>query len=567
MSHTQHANNRRGLNAWDMLFLIGFALVTALCLWKAPLEIQGQDEAFYLTIPQRLLNGDAFLVDEWHGSQLSAFILYPLFRLHHMLLGFDGIVLHFRYFYVLCQALCAAVIYGRLRKLGWSAVIASLFFYLFTPYDIMALSYNTMGLMLVTLTGVNLAVAGSRKAYFISGVLFAGAVLCCPYLIAGYIAYSVAALLFARVKKRGEAARQWLIFTLGALCVAALLMIFALTRASLADLWAALPNLLADPEHPARPFLYTLAQYGYSAMHLFRYGAIYLAADCVALVAAALDRRRYARKPVYLAIAMLISAIMLIDLAPLAAAERYNAVMFPLAPVGLMAHLVTEHKARRVFLFTYLGGMTYTLCIFFSSNQYAQVLPAMSTAANVGSILLLGHALAEARPGGRERLLRLLSAATAALLLTQFALMIHTKINHKFLSQADNSALTQVIQEGPYRGIRVTPDTEAAYLAELAPLQAMADRQGTVLYASLRTWYYLATPGLGIGAYSAWLPDGSPATLERLGLYYRLNPGKVPDYILVPEHSRWDIALLLTLLPDEYAMTSVDGAVIYSRIH
>ena len=88
------------LTRYDWIFLIGFVLVALFCLWKAPIEIQGQDEAFYLTIPKRLLDHDSFIVDEWHGSQLAAIFSYPLIWLHRLLFGFDAIVLHFRYLYI-----------------------------------------------------------------------------------------------------------------------------------------------------------------------------------------------------------------------------------------------------------------------------------------------------------------------------------------------------------------------------------------------------------------------------------------------------------------------------------
>lgn len=206
---------RKNYRIEDMLFMGGAVLIFLLYLWKLPLEIQAADEQFYLTIPKRLLDGDVFVVDEWHGSQFSAFLLLPLMWLNKLLFGYEGVVLHFRVFYLFFQSLCAVTVYIRLRRYGVFGALAALFLYLFTPYDLMALSYDTMGLMLGALTGVFLATAESARAYFAAGLFFAGAVLCCPYLLAGYIVYSAIVVLISAVTRKPTIVRNWLAFSLG----------------------------------------------------------------------------------------------------------------------------------------------------------------------------------------------------------------------------------------------------------------------------------------------------------------------------------------------------------------
>ena len=556
------------LTRYDWFFLAGFVLAALLCLWKVPLEIQGQDEAFYLTIPKRLLDGDIFLADEWHGSQFAAIFSYPLIRLHRLVFGYDAIVLHFRYIYVFFQALCSAAIYGCFRKHGLFAVLASLYFFLFTPFDIMALSYNTVGLMLVTLTGAVLAAAKRNRTFCLGGVLFAGAVLCCPYLAAGYALYSAAILVYAIAArdKRKDTLVKWAWFTLGCGICAVLLLIFMLTRASFSEIWRSVPMLFSDPEHAQKSILGTLRWYALCVVNLTSHGRVNITLYGIALLMAVMDNRRYARKLIYLGASAVIALVMLSELFPTVTSTGYNSIMFPLAPVGLMAFAVTEKRDLRVFLFPFLGGMTYSLCIFFSSNNGVYILTAMSAAANVGSILLIGGALAEARESGRQ-LYRDLSCLLIILFAAQYSLMVYTKVHHKFWSSADNSSLTQVIQEGPYRGIRVTPETEAAYLAELETLRPLFDKEGSVLYAAGRTWYYLATPELGIGSYSAWLSGQTDITIERLDIYYRQNPEKLPDYIFIPLENSWNMENMKQRILDPYGYVRISdsGALIYSR--
>lgn len=557
------------LTRWDRLYLAGFILVALLCLWKAPLAPASHDEGFYLTIPKRLLDGDIFFVDEWHGSQLAALLTYPLIWLHRLLFGFDGVVLHARYLYVLFQALTSAALYVCLCRRGPFALPASLYFFLFTPFDIMALSYNTMGLMLVALTGALLAVARRPRTFLFAGVLFAGAVLCCPHLLLGYALYTVAALGYAVAarEKGGAVAIRWAAFTLGGGICAILLLLFILTRASFSEVWRALPMLFSDPEHPQR-FLrrMPLVAYGSSVAKIVPWGTVGFGVYGLALAAAAVDKKRAKHKLVYLGLSAAIALAMLIQLAPELTVSTYNFIMFPLALVGLMAFVVTKARNLRVFLFLYLGGIVYTLCIFVASNNGEYVLTAMSTVANVGSILLMGDAVAEARAENR-RLFCGLCAVLAVLLAAQYSLMIYTKIHHKFCSTLDNSAYTQVIGEGPCKGLHVAPAAEAAYLEELDMLRPMLQKEGRVLYAAERPWYYLATPQLGVGAYSAWLSGETDFTIDRLAIYYEQNPEKVPEHILIPAGEEWDMAYLRQRILDPYDYTQADyeGAALYSR--
>lgn len=550
----------------DILYVIGFVGILLLFIYKAPLEIQGQDEAFYLTIPKRLLDGDVFVFDEWHGSQFSALLVYPIMALRSLFFTNDGIVLHFRYIYIFFQALSAAVVYIRLRDYKLFGVLASLMFFMFTPYDILALSYNTMGLMLVTLTGVILATAKSKKAYFVSGLLFAGAVLCSPYLLAAYAVFTVGVIVFSIVKKSKNCFISWIIFTLGSAMLAVILFAFILSRVSLREFIDALPNIFDDPEHVSKPVLDGIFGYFKSIYNAFNWGLIYFSSYAVILIALVFDGRRYSKRVFYIALSCAISICMLFELAPLLTTKTYNFIMFPLVLVGLVAYLVTKNKNKRVFLFMFIGSLLYTMCIYFSSNQGFYIISAMSAAAGVGSIILIHDALLEEKYEKSKSHFSSGYIIVFAIVILQFSLMMHSKINHKFWSFSENSQLTVVIDEGPYKGLKVTPSTKSNYMSELSSLRWLDGKEGRVLYATKTVWYYLVEDDLKIGAYSAWLSGESDITLERLDKYYSLNPGNIPNYIFVPKKNDW-----WTTGFDEFIskygfkLISADGAGVYAR--
>lgn len=163
---------KHSITKYDVVFLVMLFALTAFSIWKAPRGYGGNDECFYLTIPYRLLQGDGLIVDEWHVSQLSGILLLPIMKLYQLLGGTgEGIILKFRYIYVAVQALCGVCIYLILRGQGKNlgALCAAAVFLPYTPCYIMALSYNSMGIMALTLSGVVVATANKKNWKYLAG--------------------------------------------------------------------------------------------------------------------------------------------------------------------------------------------------------------------------------------------------------------------------------------------------------------------------------------------------------------------------------------------------------------
>ena len=189
--------------------------------------------------------GDALIKDEWHLSQLSGFLLMPFVWLFTTITGStEGIILAARVLYIIFHATVSIVIYSRIRKYGYVSVFASVLYFIYTPYDIMAMSYNTMGLDFVTLAGVIMGTASYKKKLplIVSGVAFAAAVLCCPYLAVAYILYGICVLIHTFIRNKETkfilkselfAGKTFLFFSIGIFALAAVFLVFALTRVSI----------------------------------------------------------------------------------------------------------------------------------------------------------------------------------------------------------------------------------------------------------------------------------------------------------------------------------------------
>lgn len=156
----------------SVFFAVMMAAVTGFLIWKAPYGFHMSDEAFYLATPYRYLQGDALLAEEWFPTLFSSFLLCPLLRLYLLIKPTtEGIIVNFRYIYVFFHILTAVFIYCRLvRRSPVAAAGAALAYALYTPYNIMALSYNSMGAAFALLSVLILGTAEKKKAGQIGGV-------------------------------------------------------------------------------------------------------------------------------------------------------------------------------------------------------------------------------------------------------------------------------------------------------------------------------------------------------------------------------------------------------------
>lgn len=105
-------------------------------------------------------------------------------------------------------------------------------------------------------------------------------------------------------------------------------------------------------------------------------------------------------------------------------------------------------------------------------------------------------------------------------------------------SMISPSALSVTLEDGPYKGIRTTPEVQAIYEGELNDYSCIAERsEGKPLYIiSDESWPYIYTE-IPCGAYSTWFVDQD--YYFRQPLYWNLFPDKRPGYIYLPKYNRF----------------------------
>ncbi len=559
-----------GLFWQDFAFAALFLMVLLFSLWKCGYGYGGNDESFYLTIPRRLTMGDSLFVDEWNLSQLSSYLLVPFVWVFRTITGSTtGIVLAARVFYVFIHGAASVLIYTKLRKRGFVTVFAAAFFFLYTPFNIMALSYDSMGVGLVALAGVLLATADYTKKLqlIFSGAAFAGAVLCCPYLAAVYAVFGVCVGIHYIIKKGLHkepkfvlmsdmfGIKSFLFFTAGVSIMAALFLLFTLPGAGISGIIENLPYMLNDPQHPPVEFWERFGHFFktifYNEGH-FKY-AVY--AYCAMALVMLIDRKRKLHRSVYLSVTAGIVIYNYILLVSKLHSTTYNSVMFPLVFIGITAYVLCDNKPREFFAGVFMLGIFYSFCAYYVSNQYFYIISMAFAATNLASFVFLAQLLREMKESPDNItyavwIKRLSFLLVAVVLTLQGAFQWGAKARHCFWD-GEPKTLTAEITDGPAAGIKTNETNRKGYndiLSDLSYFDDIEDER--VLLMTDRTWTYLAVD-LPYGTYSAWLAGENQNTVDRLKLFYSLNPELKPRYIYVPRDSKWDFA---TLIPQLTAM-------------
>lgn len=523
----QQKTTKHILTAADLAAALALLGAVGFLLAKAPYGFGYYDESFYLATARRFAQGDALVAQEWNLAQFFAIFTAPAAALYERLTGSTaGILLAFRYLYVAVQGAAAAFVYARLRQFGrLGAALAAVGFCLFAPYNISALSYNTLGILFLVLAGVLLATMQTHKTAqtALAGALFAGAVLCCPFLALGW--FLLAAAVFLERRVRPELARFFIRFTAGAAALAAAFLLLVFSRTGPILFLKGLRTMLQSTDRsseafgqgllfctPAAPWLFA----GFALLYFFSWR----------------DRAKQ-QAPLYLAGGCLL--VLAFQLSFWLNGPYLNFWMFAVNLVAPLAWRCRPDEAgKRLLVYLWGPGLFYALAISLASNQKFYALSAASSVAAVASVLLLARALPGLRCGGTfEKAALALSCLTLAVQLGGEGVLRWQGV---FWQDAP-AALTVRMTEGVQAGIYTDADLAADYtatLADTAPLRALGAGD-TAAFISRKSWLYLTTTAR-IGSFSSWLQLGDgirEKTKDQLLTYYDRYPEKLPAMVYV----------------------------------
>ena len=533
---------RRPLKPQDLIFAVIFLAAACFLFWKCPYGYGDIDEAFYLTVPYRLSQGDALLEEEWHLSQMAGVLTLPFVAIYTAFKGTNGIILAMRYLCTFIQCVTAVFLYIRLKPMNWAgAVVASLSFMLYIPFGIMALSYNSMGIMVLLISLVIVLTAQRRRPlqYILSGLFFAAAVLCCPYLLLVYLLYLAAVAVFALYCRKKALPKGCSIlsisgaawFTLGAGLAALVFAVFVLSRGSLTNIFHALPSILNDPEHADTSLAWKTKVFFTSILNANPWSAYIYAAFALIAAVCFLDKKRAAHRSVYALLAALCTLALMYS--HYSFNHYINHLMWSVNILALfLVFLSDDPSIRKLFFCLWIPGILYAFCLNLSSNQYFYAISSASAVSAVGSlmiIVLFTRDLIRSHPGFLRRLAY--GGTLCLLLAAQLFSQVSLRYQSVFWEDGGMDSLTAYISDGINAGIYTSPDKYESYYDHLYCLSVLDQYDGqSVLYLSVNTWYYLVG-NHPMATFSAWASGVNEHTLARLEAYYAINPEKFPDVV------------------------------------
>lgn len=510
-------------------------------LWKSRYGLGIYDESFYLTIPYRMCHGDKLFLNEWHVSQLSALLQYPLMKLYLLVHpGTDGIVLDFRRIYIAVNFAGGLLAYRRLRKYGAGAAAVVLLYLLYAPYNIMALSYNSLGLLCGFLCAVYLATAAKNSDYAASGLFFAGLVLCQPLMLAEFAVVYLVLFCVSLILKRPELLRGQLWFLLGCVILAAPVLVYFIFSVGISNILAALPLMMSDPEHDMGELLsvsfiyksivdYYLPEMPAGLKFVSRSTLKVLYMGFVPIWAAVLfDRGRRKRATLYLSLSALLCALigtayMLLYPYKSTYISYVNYLLFPWLLHGVcLVPLLTKRERWQLSLF-YALGFLHALS-FLTSNQGGNVFSIALLPACLASIML---SIKYCSSLGRAKAVPVFicTAVSAALLL-------YVRAGYCFMSPPVSQFDSQCAS-GPAAGIYAAEADAARCDSVSSSMKSKSfDADGSTLFLATDPLFYLCTD-TGLAQYSAWLSFNIDSTPSRLEAYYSLDSDKLPDTIVI----------------------------------
>ena len=571
-------------------FFWGAAILLCLLLYgwfsyAVQFGIGRYDEPFYLTLPQRISLGDRFILHEWFFTQFSAIFQYLHYTLFVKLVGStEGIILHFRYTFLLLSFFCYWVIIYQLRKTPVRALISAFLFCGFVPFAIFAPNYYNLPPFLCML--ICFLLIGNRGKYdsvkqVLCGVLLSAAVLLAPTLALLYFLYTGFVILYYLLKKKGKnffasydfllGLRTWGFITVGVAVCAGVVLIYLAATSGLGKIIQAIPLLFNNSEYNNADLQISmgslLLQKTKQAIYLFH--PVNAAAAGLLLLAGFLFKKnkRRLKTPFYWKIILLILSFFTFIAACICAVIiksknedfpiywwYHSFCTLPVFFLCLMCRLLCSEKDPKKDLFWQTGfflalfrdlfsnvslGIGCILCVIPLPFFFAQVLRELRA-----DFSALTEKASDPKAKGSKNLQITKKAfASATVCFMAFFLCwsmfnVYAEGMHLFVEKMHHETVFNAkITEGPYKGVYTGEKVKRAHdliVSDMKKIDSISKPTDAVYITDLCPLFYLYL-GRPYSAYSSWFVGDD--LLTRQIPYWQLYPEKLPSVIYVPNYT------------------------------
>lgn len=444
--------------------------------------------------------------------------------------------------------LTGCIAYIRLRKHGLGAVFAVVLYMLFVPFNIMALSYNTMGLICNFLCTVFLITSdGKYKNYIIAGCFFAGMVLCQPPLIFAFAVEFLVGLIYFLAHRQYGALRKSGAFLAGCVIAAIPVLAYFLIYVGLNNVIISLPGIMSDPSHKAITSFSALIQkilkfylpkgilpIGNIIFSVRKILIIFFSGFLLIWLLLIVDKHRKKRQALYLSMSCVCSLFISVVYLACVQESYINFLLFAWALHGITFFAFSDKTERRMLLISYFVGLSHAMA-FLGSNQYGYVFCIALLPVCLVVIMLSIKQIETRYRGCGVRIAvrqKALDAFICLCVIISMSFLVYARCVHVFWQTPPNT-LNVWCDSGPQKGVIVAESTYEHFEKYLNDIREKdISQDDNILMLTQQTWLYLCldTP---LAQYSSWLSGINDKTFERLKVYYEINPEKRPDKIYV----------------------------------
>lgn len=511
----------------EKMVAVGVLIIAALfMLNRAKYGYIYNDEPFILTLSHRLIKGDAFLYDEWQPTQLTGFLNYPwmiLFTATHN--NTDGMILFFRYIYVVLNFVSLLFVYLRLSNYSKKPLItgaACLYLLLFSSMDILTVSYNFYSLTGLLLF-ITLCITGkSNIEYLFAGIFFSVATLASPYLAIVFVLYYLIFSLNHFVLKK-DISKNLIDITkmvlFGVILSVAVFICFLYgTGGNISKMLNTVSYIFTDVEYPSQSIFQLIYGYLYTWVNKFRtFGFMFAVFVMLSLI----DKKH---KTLWLE-AHIIAFVILTPRMIHIFLYQFNYLIMQIGLLGFHALIIDEQRNNSYSLIA-IAGVIFSFILYATSDLKQYAIANGMVLAGFASFFLIDDYLQK-----YENNTILIKTLCILLVFAQIGTEVYERMTKYYLDNNINDNL-YLIEESVAKGLYVDQEQYDTYMSVYNDINVNIPHAAKLLVLSQKPWIYLANDS-DYCTYSAWMTSSKEFRINRLKEYYTLHQDKYPNYIYV----------------------------------
>lgn len=484
------------------------------------------DEPFILTLSHRLIKGDVFLYDEWQPTQLTGFLNYPwmiLFTATHN--NTDGMILFFRYIYVVLNFVSLLFVYLRLSNYSKKPLItgaACLYLLLFSSMDILTVSYNFYSLTGLLLF-ITLCITGkSNIEYLFAGIFFSVATLASPYLAIVFVLYYLFFSLNHFVLKKDISKNliditKMVLFGVILSVVVFICFLYG-TGGNISKMLNTVSYIFTDVEYPSQSIFQLIYGYLYTWVNKFRtFGFMFAVFVMLSLI----DKKH---KTLWLE-AHIIAFVILTPRMIHIFLYQFNYLIMQIGLLGFHALIIDEQRNNSYSLMA-IAGVIFSFILYATSDLKQYAIANGMVLAGFASFFLIDDYLQK-----YENNTILIKTLCILLVFAQIGTEVYERMTKYYLDNNINDNL-YLIEKSVAKGLYVDQEQYDTYMSVYNDINANIPHAAKLLVLSQKPWIYLANNS-DYCTYSAWMTSSKEFRINRLKEYYTLHQDKYPNYIYV----------------------------------